>query len=205
MSDRVVHDWNQIYESANPPPWDIGRPQPVFHNLIQTGEMSPPAVVVDLGCGTGENSILYAQHGFTTYGVDLSQSAISKAVVKAKQRLVKVDFRVSNALSLEFDDEMFDYATDSGLFHIFDDKNRRRYVEEVARIVKPGGTYFMACFSEKEPTDWGGPRRVSKKEILSTLGQLFTVNYVKDAFFATRIHDERGGKAYLTSATRKKD
>lgn len=157
-----------------------------------------------MGCGTGENAIFYAQHGFTTYGVDLAQAAISKAVVKAKQRYAKVDFRVSNALSLEFDDEMFDYATDSGVFHVFDDKNRKRFVDEVARILRPGGTYFMLCFSEKEPTGWGGPRRVSKKEILSSLDPHFTVNYVRDAFLATRLHDEQGGKAYLASATRNK-
>ncbi len=200
-----MSDWNQIYTSTNPPPWDIGRPQPVFINLVKSGELSPPAVVLDVGCGTGENAIFYAQSGFTTYGVDFAYVAIEKAIVKAKQRHAKVDFKVSDALNLEFDDEMFDYVTDCGLFHTFDDNSRRRFVTEAARVLRPGGAYFMACFSDKEPADWGGPRRVSKKEILSSLSPLFTVNYVRDAFFATKLHGEEGGKAYLASATRKKD
>jgi len=200
-----MSDWNQIYRGANFPPWDIGRPQPVFTDLVKSGELSPPAVLLDVGCGTGENAIFYAQSGFTTYGVDFAYVAIEKAIVKAKQKHSKVDFKVSDALNLEFDDEMFDYITDCGLFHTFDDNSRRHFVNEVARVLRPSGTYFMACFSDKEPADWGGPRRVSKKEILTSLSPLFTVNYVRDEVFATRLHGDEGGKAYLTSATRKKD
>ncbi len=198
-------DWNQSYLGSNPPPWDIGRPQPVFVDLLKSNELSAPAVLLDAGCGTGENAIFFAQNGFTTYGIDFAYAAIQKAIVKAKQRHAVVDFRVSDALNQEFEDEMFDYATDSGLFHTFDDNSRRKYVAEIARVIRPGGTYFMMCFSDKEPTDWGGPRRVSKKEILSSLSPLFTVNYVRDAFFATRLHGEEGGKAYLSSSTKKKD
>jgi hypothetical protein len=62
----------------------------------------------------------------------------------------------------------------------------------------------MMCFSEKEPTNWGGPRRVTKPEIQETFSQLFIINYIRDASFATKIHDN-GGRAYLTSATRRQD
>jgi ubiquinone/menaquinone biosynthesis C-methylase UbiE len=169
---------------------------------VKNRELSPPGLLLDVGCGTGENAIFLAQNGFTTYAVDIAQPAIERAIVEAKQRQTKVDFRMSDALNLEFDDEMFDYVTDCGLFHTFDDTRRRRFVEEIARVTKPGGTYFILCFSDKEPTNWGGPRRVSRKELLTFLSPSFTVNYVRDELFATRIHNE-GGKAYLASATRK--
>ena len=60
----------------------------------------------------------------------------------------------------------------------------------------------MLCFSDKEPTNWGGPRRITKEEIETTFSPLFNINYIKDAYFATRIHNN-GGRAYLTSATKK--
>jgi hypothetical protein len=60
----------------------------------------------------------------------------------------------------------------------------------------------MLCFSEKEPTDWGGPRRVTREEIESTFSSLFNINYIRDVLFTTRFHNN-GGKAYLTSATRR--
>jgi hypothetical protein len=60
----------------------------------------------------------------------------------------------------------------------------------------------MLCFSDKEPTNWGGPRRITREEIVATFSPLFNINYIKDAYFATRIHNN-GGKAYLTSAAKK--
>ena len=168
---------------------------------MKNRELSPPGLLLDVGCGTGENVIFLAQNGFTSYAVDFAQKAIERAIVKAKQRHTRVDFRVSDALNLEFEDELFDYVTDCGLFHTFDDTRRRRFVSEIARVTRSGGTYFILCFSDKEPTSWGGPRRISKKELLTSLSPLFTVNYVRDELFATRIHAV-GGNAYLASATR---
>jgi hypothetical protein len=60
----------------------------------------------------------------------------------------------------------------------------------------------MLCFSDKDPTNWGGPRRITKKEIEATFSPLFKINYIRDASFATQIHNN-GGRAYLTSATKK--
>jgi hypothetical protein len=59
----------------------------------------------------------------------------------------------------------------------------------------------MLCFSEKEPTDWGGPRRITKEEIETTFSMPFKINYIRDALFATRFH-ANGGKAYLTATTK---
>jgi hypothetical protein len=76
------------------------------------------------------------------------------------------------------------------------------FAHEIARILRTNGGYFMLCFSDKEPTNWGGPRRISKQEIETAFSPLFKIKYIIDAFFATRIHNN-GGRAYLTSATKK--
>ncbi len=157
--------------------------------------------VLDVGCGTGENAIFLAQAGFLVTGVDLVRDAIQSAGAKAKARGVRVDFRVGNALALEFGEGEFDNVVDSGLFHTFPDPNRTVFAREISRVLRNGGRYFMLCFSEKEPTDWGGPRRVTKGEVEKTFSRYFRINYIRDASFATRIHSN-GGKAYLTSATK---
>jgi hypothetical protein len=38
---------------------------------------------------------------------------------------------------------------DSGLFHVFNDEDRRRYVEGLVTVFKPGGRIFLMCFSEE--------------------------------------------------------
>jgi len=196
-----LSDWNQIYRASNGPPWDIGRPQPAFVSLVKNHEMAPPGTVLDVGCGTGENAIFYAQNKFTVSGLDLARAAIDQARSKAKERNVKVDFQEGNALALDFKAGSFDYVTDSGLFHTFNDAQRPLFRDEVARVLKTKGVYFMMCFSDKEPTNWGGPRRVSKEEINKTFSSRFKINYIRDELFTTKIHD-KGGRAYLTSATR---
>ncbi|HEV2120958.1 MAG TPA: class I SAM-dependent methyltransferase [Candidatus Bathyarchaeia archaeon] len=195
---KSVSSWEDAYKTV--PPWDVGRPQPAFVELVRVRELNKGGVL-DVGCGTGENALYLAENGFSVVGVDLSNRAIAAAKAKATERGLKVDFRTGNVLSLDFKDGLFDNVTDSGLFHTFNDIERPVYAREIARVLAPRGRYFMLCFSEKEPTNWGGPRRVARGEIEATFSPLFKINFIRDALFATRFHNS-GGKAYLTSATR---
>jgi len=194
-----LSSWDDAYKTV--PPWDVGRPQPAFVELVRARELNEGRVL-DVGCGTGENALYLVENGFSVSGIDLSGRAIAAARAKAEEREVKVDFGDGNALSLDFKDGLFDNVIDSGLFHTFTDNDRPIYAREMARVLGPRGGYFMLCFSEKEPTGWGGPRRIRRQEIETTFTPLFRINYIRDSSFATRIHSN-GGKAYLISATRK--
>ena len=193
----LLSSWEDAYKTV--PPWDVGRPQPAFVELVRTGELNV-GKVLDVGCGTGENALYLAEKGFALTGVDLTNHAIIAARAKAAERKLKVDFREGNALSLDFKDGVFDNVIDSGLFHTFPDNDRPVYAREVARVLARRGRYFVLCFSEEEP-NWGGPRRITREEIKSTFSPMFDINYIRDALFATRLH-ANGAKAYLTSATR---
>ena len=193
-----LSSWEDAYQTT--PPWDVGRPQPAFVELVKTGELNR-GNVLDVGCGTGENALYLAEKEFPVTGVDLTNRAIAAARAKAAERRLRVDFREGNALSLDFKEGVFDNVIDSGLFHTFPDDDRPVYAREVARVLARGGKYFMLCFSEKEPTNWGGPRRVTRNEIEATFSSFFKINYIREALFATRFHSN-GGKAYLTSAIR---
>jgi len=197
-SHRLLSSWEDSYKTV--PPWDVGFAQPAFVELVAAGEIKPGRVL-DIGCGTGENALYFSTKGFSVTGVDVATRAIEAAKRKAAERGLKVDFRNGNALSLDLSNNFFDNVIDSGLFHTFTDEDRLPYAREVARVLVPGGKYFMLCFSDKEPSVWGGPRRVTKEEITATFSPLFKINYVRPASFATRIHKD-GGWAYLTSATK---
>ncbi len=140
--------WDSAYQ-AGPPPWDIGRPQPAFVRLAGSGLLS--GRVLDAGCGTGEHVLLAAAHGAQAMGVDVSALAIEKARGKAAERGLAARFEVADALHLERLGETFDTVIDSGLFHVFDDADRARYVSSLAAVMEPGGSYFMMCFSDRQP------------------------------------------------------
>src|SRR2546423_11765220 len=97
------------------PPWDIGRPQPAFAHLAETGQVT--GSVLDVGCGTGEHALMAARLGLAATGVDISPSALAIARRKAAERNLAARFLVHDVLDLANLDERFDVALDCGLFH----------------------------------------------------------------------------------------
>jgi SAM-dependent methyltransferase len=141
-------------------PWDTGRPQSAFVEAAGLVEGS----VLDAGCGTGENALFFAARGHQVTGIDFLQEPIERAKQKAAERGIAASFLVQDALTLSGWGERFDTAIDSGLFHVFPDDARRRYVAGLARVLRPGGRLLLLCFSDAEPGTHG-PRRVSRAEL----------------------------------------
>ena len=186
--------WDSAYEGS-PAPWDIGRPQAPFVRLADSGLLS--GRLLDAGCGTGEHVLLAAAHGADAMGVDLSGLAIASARAKAAERGLTARFEVSDALHLERLGERFGTVIDSGLFHVFDDAGRPRYVTSLAAAVEPGGTYYMMCFSDSQPGEWG-PRRVREEEIRAAFaGGWEVVSLTRDEFSINPIQGTDVAQAWL--------
>jgi SAM-dependent methyltransferase len=155
-------------------PWDIGRPQKPF---IQVADRISGAVL-DAGCGTGDTALFLAGRGCQVTGIDFLEEPIRRAKHKAAERGLSVTFLVKDALTLKDWAERFDNVIDSGLFHVLSDEGRRRYVEGLATVLKPGGRLFLMCFSDGEPGTQG-PRRVSKRELHDAFARGWAVESVE--------------------------
>jgi SAM-dependent methyltransferase len=153
-------EFEASYEAT--PPWDIGAPQPAFAALAADGRLR--GRVLDVGCGTGEHVLMAAAAGCAAVGIDIASSAIRLAQAKASERGASARFVVGDARDLASLGQQFDIVLDCGLFHVFDDADRAPFVASLASVLPPGGAYFMLCFSELEPGEWG-PRRVTQHEI----------------------------------------
>ena len=169
-------DFEAAYRGT--PPWDIGRPQPAFLHLAQTGRLQ--GRVLDVGCGTGEHALLAASLGLEATGLDAAPTAISRAQGKAHERHLAARFVVGDALELAALGERFDTVLDCGLFHVFADAERARFVDSLATVVVPQGHYYLLCFSEQQPGDWG-PRRVSQAEIRASFAAGWRVEAIERA------------------------
>ena len=87
-----------------------------------------------------------------------------------------------DALTLATLPEMFDSVIDSGLFHVFSDEDRKKYVAGLASVLKPSGRLYLMCFSNEEP-GVVGPRRISKADLQAAFKDDWQIESVQAARF----------------------
>jgi cyclopropane fatty-acyl-phospholipid synthase-like methyltransferase len=172
--------WAGVYAREAPPAWDIGRPQAAFTALARRGVLG--GRVLDAGCGTGEHTLLAAAHGAEATGVDLVPLAIERARAKAAARGLTARFEVGDVLDLRALGVSADTVIDCGVFHVFDDDARARYVASLAAGLEPGGTCYLMCFSDLQPGDFG-PRRVSQDELRTAFSAGWAIDSIAEETF----------------------
>jgi 2-polyprenyl-3-methyl-5-hydroxy-6-metoxy-1,4-benzoquinol methylase len=178
MVDRSMFQMVYAQDAA---PWDIDRPQKAF---VEAADRIVGSVL-DAGCGTGEHALFFAARGRRVTGIDFLEGPIRLARRKASDRGLHAEFLVKDALTLADWSERFDSVVDSGLFHVFGDDDRKRYVDGLAAVVGPGGRLFLLCFSDEQPGTMG-PRRVSKRELEAAFGRGWTIESMAPAHFEVR-------------------
>ncbi len=195
--------WDASYTAGTLPPWDIGRPQPAFVRLADDGLLR--GQVLDAGCGTGEHALLAAARGADAVGVDIAPSAIERARGKAAERGLAARFEVADVLDLAGLGMTFDTVIDSGLFHVFDDADRTRYVASLAEVLRDGGRCYLMCFSDRQPGDIG-PRRVSQDEQRAPFdGGWRIASIAADTFEINLLLEHTSAQAWLATIERTAD
>jgi len=197
----VQPGWDAVYVADQPPPWDIGRPQPVFIRLAEQGLLR--GQLLDSGCGTGENTMMAAEYGADALGVDVAPHAIEQARRKAAGRGSAARFEVADVLDLgQLGGLTFDTVVDSGVFHVFDDEDRARYVASLASVMRPGATCYLMCFSDRQPGTMG-PRRITQDELAAAFRDGWAIASITAETFA--IHNFGGAseaQAWLATIER---
>jgi SAM-dependent methyltransferase len=158
--------------------------------------------VLDIGCGTGEHALLAAAWGHEATGIDSSPRAIALARDKAAARGLDVGFQLGDALELAWIGDRFDTVIDSGLFHVFDDLQRERYVEVVSAATAIGGQLLLLCFSDRMPGELG-PRRVTKAELEASFARWWRIESIEEARMGVNFAPE-GAFAWRAVMTRGK-
>ncbi len=125
------------------PPWDTGVSPP---ELLEFIEAHQPGRAIDIGCGTGTNVVTLAQAGWKVTGVDFAPRAIKLARRKVANAGVRAELSIGDATRLEGLRGPFDFAFDLGCFHSIPQASRDRYLEQLDRILAPGGFWLMYGF-----------------------------------------------------------
>lgn len=121
--------------------------------MLKWSGASAPKRILDVGCGIGGTSRYLAKKfpEAQIEGITLSPNQVRRATELAKERGIdNASFSMMDALSMSHADGQFDlvWACESGE-HMPD---KKKYVEEMTRVLKPGGQLVIATWCQREET-----------------------------------------------------
>ncbi len=125
---KMKETWDERYRSGK---YSSAEPHKLLVNLA---EKLLVGKVLDLACGTGRNAIFLAAKGFQVTAVDNSAIGIEIAANRAKEKGVKIDFRVADLEKSEFEIEENAYDLICDFYYL-----QRDLFAEMKKGVKKGG------------------------------------------------------------------
>ncbi|HEX2297238.1 MAG TPA: methyltransferase domain-containing protein [Pseudonocardiaceae bacterium] len=193
----TVADFNEAYRGV--PPWEVDMPQPAVVALAEEDAFT--GRVLDVGCGTGENSLYLASRGLSVLGIDAAPAAVARARGKAAERGLPGEFTVADAFDLGALGRHFDTVLDSAFLHILgargDADRRSAYATQLALVLPAGGRLHLLQISELTTGEFP---RISRAQIVQTFTDGWALDRIQAAIYATNRGD---APAWLVSLHRR--
>ena len=180
--------WNESYASGQLP-WDTGQPEPLLVEFV-TSDAVTPGSALEIGAGTGTNSIWMAERSFDVLGVDVAPLAVERAQAKMEGRALRCRFAEWDFLAAPPPGGPFQFVFDRGCFHVFDEAGeRQRFAAQVAAVLAPGGLWLSLIGSTEGPPHEAGPPRRSAREVVLAIEPMLEIVELRSAEF--RGHDAK--------------
>ena len=191
--------WDARYQGGGLP-WDTGQPEPVLVSALAEGTIAPaPGRVLEVGCGTGTNSVWLAQRGFEVTACDIAPTAVERGRAKAAAAGVVVRWHVGSFP--EGEDGRYDLVFDRGVFHI-PGLDRADFAAQAAARLRVGGRWLSLVGSTEGPPRDTGPPRISARDIVAAVEPVLEIERLEGRAFRTNAPDD-GARAWLLVATKR--
>ena len=155
-------------------------PVPPFINLLASVQAPKAGKVAVLGCGSGQDAMLFSRSGFDVVGFDFAPSAIKRASANAKARKLNGQFLLRNIFELETEFfNSFDYVLEHTCFCAIEATLRPQYVQVVKNLLRPNGQ-LIALFYTNCQSD-GPPFGIKPDAILDLFTPHFDILLLKPA------------------------
>lgn len=122
--------------------------------LTEAAQVSGGQRVLELGCGTGSQTVLLARAGASVTAVDGDAMALSRARRKLSAAGLHADVRLGVVEDLPYLDGAFDAVLSSLLFHHLDSASKRTALAQARRVLRVGGRFVLLDF-DRPQTVWG--------------------------------------------------
>ena len=181
--------WERQYEKGAFLRESIQQEIPRIARMFQTQALHQ---ILDLGCGSGRHSLYLAQQGFEVFGLDIAPTGLRATKEKLDAEGLMGDLTLADIIQLPYTEAAFDAIISVRVIH----HNRivliRRTVDEIWRVLRPGGLVWITIPVPKghgsksgreiEPGTWvpchgieaGLPHHLFSEDELRELFQKFT-------------------------------
>lgn len=117
--------------------------------------------VLDVGCGNGFSTAMFARYASAVLGIDYSQEMIKRAQQEVGH-LTNVAFQCVDVVNLDLPSASFDVAVSQRcLINLRDWESQKKAIGNIAQVVRPGGHFFL-----QEGTRQGRERLNQAREML---------------------------------------
>ena len=170
---------------------DTGKPQNIIIEFVDSGEIK--GKVLEIGSGTGENSLHIAGAGYPTLGIDPSKEAIliakQKSEVMLARRGICARFKQFVPQNLGLISESFDVIIDNSTFQMIPIEDRENYARSMVRLLEPGGSIILII-----PSTFGNLTVRSESDVIKAVEQYFPqefcLKYVREILYETGQNEE---------------
>ncbi|MFC3746447.1 class I SAM-dependent methyltransferase [Paenibacillus sp. GCM10012306] len=123
---------------------EIFKHVPLYRYLSYCNETGLERTVLDCGAGGDSPSLgLFAQHGYTTRGIEFDPVAIAQAQAYEQERGLQLNIERGDMRNLPFADESFSFVYSyNSIFHMRKAEVSQS-LQEMIRTLKPGGIMFV--------------------------------------------------------------
>lgn len=98
--------------------------------------------ILEVGCGSGANLWMIAREGFNAYGIDFSPEAIRLCAEMLNKYGTTAQLSVGDMTKIPFPNGYFDAIVDVFSSYCLDNEGHGQFLDEVRRLLKPGGLFF---------------------------------------------------------------
>jgi SAM-dependent methyltransferase len=168
--------WNNRYKEGDTP-WDSGMPSTELQRFLAETALKP-CRTLEVGCGTGTNSVWLAEQGFDCTAIDISHLAIERAHHRAAAAGVRVDFVEADLAALPDLGGRFDFLFDRGCYHAVRRISVEPYLAAMQRWLALGATGLI--LAGKPTTGEPGPPVVKEEDLRAELGRVFEIMSLRE-------------------------
>lgn len=109
--------------------------------------------ILDMNCGAGRHTALFAELGYEVSGLDISEIALGLAQELLDRKKVSARLVRGFSLNLPFAEADFDGLVAWRALHVFSSEEMKKAVAEMHRVVRPGGRILLSTRSDRNIYD----------------------------------------------------